>query len=239
VNAHRFIPRLEEIEPRETPATGLTPAEVIGAANLADFYYHGTQAALTDTTFISQSANRAPTQAAAALIVSQAPGLADILNSYVVELRTEAAVAGPAAANFYAGLISHYTQEAAFAQQAGPQAQAVSGFITQFNAAGTSSTGTTTTGTTTPQLGSVTTTGTTTGTPTGITTTGTTTTGTTSGTDANAANSTGNTTETTNTTGSSGTAPGESGNAGSGPGTGIGTTQTSETTDGSTSTDQI
>lgn len=144
----RFIPRLEEIEGRLTPAS-LSPDQVFAAASTAHFFFAGTQAALTNQAFIDVAANRAPTQAVAALITSQSPSLADTLNQYVVELQNEKAT-HPADAGFFNQQIEHFATLANEAQAAGTLAQAVSNRIDALNAA---TTGTTTTGTGTTGLG--------------------------------------------------------------------------------------
>lgn len=129
----RFRPQLEEIEGRLTPAA-LTPEQVFAAASLADFYYTGTHAALADTSFIRQQANRAPTQALAAVIINQSQSLADTLGQYVTQLRNELAAA-PAYADFFNQGIDHFMAMANEARLAGVQAQQVSTAINGFNAA--------------------------------------------------------------------------------------------------------
>ena len=154
MHPNRFIPRLDLLEARETPATGLTPDMVFTAEALANLFYSGTAAALTDQSFIRQAGNRAGTQSLAGVIVAQAPVFQDMLSRYVVELQQDRA-ANPQFADYYDGLIDRFAEAANHARLAGPQAQAVSAAIDRFNAAdaasasGTSGTsGTTSTGVT-------------------------------------------------------------------------------------------
>ncbi|MBX9584201.1 MAG: hypothetical protein K2X87_28210 [Gemmataceae bacterium] len=234
----RFVPRLEEIEGRLTPAANLTPEQVFGAAGLAELYFNGTRAALDNPAYFNLSTTRAPTQALAATIVAQAPTLADILNSYAVQLGNERA-ADPARADFLDPFIERYTTLAARATQSAAQAQVVSGRIDALNAAdaargrtagGTSTGGTTTGGTTgtgTNGLGGLF--------PNGTTGTGTVGTGTTgtgipgTGTTGTGAGTTGTGTATGGTSGTGTTTGGTSG-----IGTTTGTTGTTTGTTGTT-----
>ena len=192
----RFIPRLDLLEDRETPATGLTPDQVLSAAALADFFAAGTRAALDDPAFIRQAGNRAGVQALAGAIVAQSAALDDVLARYVVGLREEQAAAAPVYAGFFGSLIGRFAGAANAARLAGVQAQQVAGLVDQFTAAaaraavagqtGTTGIGTTDTGTGTTGIGTGTANalptnddlnGTTTGTPTTPGSTGTGTTG--------------------------------------------------------------
>lgn len=227
----RFIPRLEVCEERETPAA-LTPEMVFNAEALANFYFEGTRGALMDQTFIARTANRAPTQAVAATIIAQTPALTQVLNDYVAELRTEAAAAGPAYADWFNNLIERFSTAATHAQLGATQAQAVSNRINQMNASdaasgangGGTGTGTGTNNGGVTQIPGI---GTSNGTPTGIGAGGNqgSTTGTGSGTNPGTIPTSPSTTPTSG--GTTGTTPGTT--SGTTPGT---TTTQSATNDG-------
>lgn len=140
MKADRFVPQVEEVEGRLTPAglnaTGLnlTPEIVFGAAALTEQYFNGTRGALEDQTFIRQPGNRAAVQALNAIQIAQAPILNIQLAGYAAELRAEQA-ADPSRAEFLAPFVERYDRLAAQALQAGAQAQAITDRINGFNAA--------------------------------------------------------------------------------------------------------
>lgn len=224
----RFRPRLEEMETRETPASGFSPQQILQAEYLANLFYDGTHAALADQSFIRQAANQAGTQAMAGVIVQQAPVFQNMLGAYVAELQQNQAAGGPQYYEWWQEQIDRFMAAENHARLAVPQAQQVSALITQFQAqsggAGTNGTGNGTT-----SIGNF---GTNPGTNTGTVNTPTTPTGSGTGT-------TGSGTGTTsggvpNTTGSNGTGTTSTQGTGTGTGTTTGTDPTGTTTSGST-----
>lgn len=139
MKADRFVPQVEEVEGRLTPAglnaTGLnlTPEIVFGAAALTEQYFNGTRGALEDQTFIRQPGNRAAVLALNATQIAQAPILNIQLAGFAAELRAEQA-ADPSRAEFLAPFVERYDRLAVQALQAGAQAQAITDRINLFNA---------------------------------------------------------------------------------------------------------
>jgi hypothetical protein len=221
----RFRPRLEEMETRETPASGFSPQQILQAEYLANLFYSGTHAALVDQSFIRQPANQAGTQATAGVIVLQAPVFENMLGTYVAELQQDQAAGGPQYNEWWQEQIDRFMAAENHARLAVSQAQQVSALITQFqtqsSGSGTNGTGT---GTGTTSIGNL---GTNPGTSTGTVNTPTTPgTGTTTG----AGTGTGTNGGVPNTTGSSGTGTTST----QGSGTTSGTNPTGTTTSGST-----